>query len=119
MLAEFSVTPVGRGESLSDVVAACVEIVRRSGLPYELHAMGTILEGDYDEAMAVIRACHREARHRANRVTTLIKIDDRGGPKGRGMLRRKVESVEARLKGERRRLNQGRKRDRKGVGAGV
>jgi len=114
MLAEFSITPIGRGESLSATVAACLEIVQGSGLPHELHAMGTLIEGTYDEVMGVIRACHREARRRANRVVTQIKIDDRGGPKGQRMLQRKVASVEARLRAPG--LIEKRKGERKGVG---
>ncbi len=91
ILAEFSITPIGVGESLSEYVAECMKIVRESGLPHELTAMGTIIEGEWDEVMAVIKACHMTVRKRCRRVSTLIKIDDREAPPGR--IKAKVESV--------------------------
>jgi uncharacterized protein (TIGR00106 family) len=91
ILAEFSITPIGAGESLSAYVAECMKIVRQSGLPHELTAMGTIVEGEWDEVMAVIKACHMAVRAKCRRVSTLIKIDDREAPPGR--IKAKVESV--------------------------
>src|SRR4051794_17691741 len=40
VLLEMSITPLGQGESVSAFVAECVDIIDRSGLDYELHAMG-------------------------------------------------------------------------------
>ena len=57
MLAAFSITPIGTGESLGDLVAETVRIVRASGLPNETNAMFTNIEGEWDEIMAVIKAC--------------------------------------------------------------
>ena len=91
ILAEFSITPIGAGESLSAYVAECMKIVKKSGLPHELTAMGTIVEGEWDEVMAVIKACHMAVRAKCRRVSTLIKIDDREAPPGR--IKAKVESV--------------------------
>jgi len=91
IIAEFSITPIGAGESLSAYVAECMRIVRESGLPHELTAMGTIVEGDWDEVMAVIKACHMAVRAKCRRVSTLIKIDDREARPGR--IKAKVESV--------------------------
>jgi uncharacterized protein (TIGR00106 family) len=91
ILAEFSITPIGAGESLSTYVAECMKIVKESGLPHELTAMGTIVEGEWDEVMAVIKACHMAVRAKCRRVSTLIKIDDREAPPGR--IKAKVESV--------------------------
>lgn len=91
ILVEFSITPIGAGESVSEYVAECLRIVRQSGLPHELTAMGTILEGEWDEVMGVIKACHMAVRRKCRRVSTLIKIDDREAPPGR--IRAKVESV--------------------------
>jgi len=45
MLVEFSITPIGRGESLSEDVARILDLVDRSGLNYKLTPMGTIVEG--------------------------------------------------------------------------
>lgn len=91
ILAEFSIVPIGVGESVSEYVAECLKIVRESGLPHELTAMGTIIEGEWDQVMGVIKACHMAVRRKCRRVSTLIKIDDREAPPGR--IKAKVESV--------------------------
>ena len=49
-LLEFSMTPLGQGESVSQYVARSLEIIDASGLDYELHAMGTIVEGELQGA---------------------------------------------------------------------
>jgi len=95
MIAEFSVFPIGRGESLSAAVAEAFRIVRNSGLPYEHHAMGTNLEGDWDEVMGVIKACRDCLLESSNRVSVSIKIDDRKGPADR--LGRKVASAQKKM----------------------
>ncbi len=97
IVCEFSVTPIGVGESLSPYVARCEKIVRESGLPNMLTPMGTVIEGEWDEVMAVIRACHMAVRADCRRVSTLIRIDDREGPRGRMV--QKVRSVEEKLGG--------------------
>ena len=95
MLAEFSITPIGKGESVGPYVARCIEIVDASGLPYKLTAMGTILEGNFDDVLTVISKCHKAVRRDCERVSTLIKIDDRKGV--RSALESKVSSIESRL----------------------
>lgn len=91
MLVEFSVAPAG-AESMGRQVAKCLDIVDRSGLAYQVTAMGTLLEGDWDDVLEVIRACHEAVRRESNRVLTTIRIDDRAG--ARDALRSKVASVE-------------------------
>ncbi|MBC7092936.1 MTH1187 family thiamine-binding protein [Candidatus Bipolaricaulota bacterium] len=95
IVCEFSVVPLGRGESVSAEVAQCLRIVRESGLSHQLTAMGTLLEGEWDEVMAVVRRCHEAVRARNRRVLTTIRIDDRDAPPGR--LQAKVRSVEEKL----------------------
>jgi uncharacterized protein (TIGR00106 family) len=92
MIVEFSVVPIGRGEALGEFVAGIIDIVDKSGLPYKLTAMGTIVEGDWDEVFALIRMCHETMRGRASRVTTHITIDDRDRVSGR--IEGKIRDVE-------------------------
>ncbi|MCK4456141.1 MAG: MTH1187 family thiamine-binding protein [Thermoplasmata archaeon] len=94
MLAEVSIFPVGEGVSLSKWVGRCLRIIDGSGLRYQLNPMGTVIEGDYDEVMEVIRRCHMAVLEDTERVSTYIKIDDRKGTK-EAMLK-KVQSVEER-----------------------
>jgi len=96
LLAEFSIFPVGSGVSLSKYVARSIELIERSGLPYRVNAMGTVVEGDYDDVMALIKKCHMGMRKDNARIVTIIKIDDRKGNRGR--LQGKVESVQRKVR---------------------
>jgi uncharacterized protein (TIGR00106 family) len=95
MIAAFSITPLGIGESVGDVVAACVGIVRASGLPNETNAMFTNVEGDWDDVMGVIKSCVEHVASVAPRVSLVIKVDHRPGRSGG--LQSKVAAVERRL----------------------
>lgn len=95
VLVEFSMSPFGKGESVSEYVARSLDIIDRSGVAYRLTPMGTILEGEWDEVMAVVAACHERMRRDCDRISTSIRIDYRAGPGGR--LRSKVESIESKL----------------------
>ena len=95
VLLEFTMSPLGKGESVSAYVARILDLVDRSGLPYQLTPMGTILEGEWPEVMAVVAACFEALRADCDRVSAQIRIDYRKGPAGR--LRSKVETVERRL----------------------
>lgn len=96
MLAAFSITPLGGGDSVSDAVAAAVRVVRDSGLPSETNAMFTNVEGEWDEVMAVIKRCIHVVAEEAPRVSVVVKIDHRPDA-APGVLRSKVESLERRL----------------------
>jgi uncharacterized protein (TIGR00106 family) len=92
VLAAFSVTPLGAGDSVGDLVAEAVRIVRESGLPSETNAMFTNIEGDWDEVMGVIHRCVEAVAARAPRVSVVIKIDHRLGVDD--ALHKKVETIE-------------------------
>ena len=96
MLAAFSVTPLGVGESVGELVADAVRIVRESGLPNETNAMFTNIEGEWDEVMDVIHRCVDAVGTRAPRVSVVIKIDHRPEAGGEAM-HRKVETIEREL----------------------
>lgn len=94
-LVEFSMFPVDKGESLSQYVARSLEIVDRSGLNYQCHAMGTILEGGFEQAMGVIQQCFQVMAADCSRIECSIKIDYRKGREN--ALQTKVASVEQKL----------------------
>jgi uncharacterized protein (TIGR00106 family) len=95
VLLELSVVPVGKGESLSPYVARCVDIIDQSGLEYELHSMGTVVEGELDEVLQLTRRCIEELARDNDRVTCSAKLDYRKGVTGQ--LKAKVASVEQEL----------------------
>jgi uncharacterized protein (TIGR00106 family) len=95
MIAAFSITPIGTGESVSAQVAQAVRLVRQSGLPNETNAMFTNVEGEWDEVMALIKSCVEAVSAGGARVGVVIKIDHR--PSATGALSGKVEAVERAL----------------------
>src|SRR3954464_13324325 len=95
MLAAFSITPLGAGDSVGAPVADAVRLVRESGLPNETNAMFTNVEGDWDEVMALLKACVDRVAEAAPRVSVVVKIDHRPGHDG--ALTTKVEAVERHL----------------------
>lgn len=95
VLLEMSIVPLGKGESVSQYVAECIDLVDRSGLPYELHAMGTIVEGELAEVLALMQQCIEHVAKSSNRVTCTAKLDYRQGVSGG--IASKVASVETKL----------------------
>ncbi len=95
MLVEFSIVPVGVGSSIGDQLAEVLKIVDASGLPYKVNPMGTVIEGQWDEVMKLIRKCHSTVMKRGERAITTISIDDRKGKPNR--IEQKVKSIERRL----------------------
>lgn len=75
----LTITPLGTATpSVSAYVAGVEKVLRASGLRNQLTAMGTIIEGDLDEILKVIRQMHEHPfTQGALRVSTSIRIDDR------------------------------------------
>lgn len=98
MLAAFSISPLGGSDSVGDVVAGIVRIVRESGLPNETTSMFTTVEGEPEEIFALLQRCIRYAEVQAPRLSITAKFDHRPGYSGD--LTRKVERVERALRDE-------------------
>ena len=94
----LSITPIGTGTpGVSRYVAGVERILRESGLKNQLTAMGTIIEGDLDEVLRVVRRMHEHPFGQgAVRVSTLVKIDDRRDREH--TIAGKMRSVEEKLK---------------------
>jgi uncharacterized protein (TIGR00106 family) len=95
MIAEFTVVPLDKGPHLTEAVSPVLDIVDKSGLDYQFTAMGTIIEGDWDQILATVKRCHEAVRQSSERVVTTLKIDDHAGRTKR--IEGKVESVEKTL----------------------
>lgn len=95
VLLEFSIAPLNRGDGLSAYVARALDIIDRSGLPYQLTPMGTIVEAEWDQAMALVTRCFDDLQADCDRIGVQIKVDWRRG--GEGRLQSKVAAVESRL----------------------
>jgi len=79
-IAEISVVPLGtETPSVSKYVARAVKILQQEkDVKYEITPMGTIIEGDLDKIIAVVRKMHEGTfGEGVVRVLTTVKIDDR------------------------------------------
>lgn len=92
MLIAFSVTPLGVGEGVGEIVAEAVRVVRASGLPNQTDSMFTLIEGDWDEVMATVKSAVDAVAARAPRVSLVLKADIRPGVTDG--LTSKVETIE-------------------------
>ena len=95
VLLEFSMSPLNKGDSVSEYVSRSLDIIDKSGVAYRLNPMGTVLEGPWVEVMGVVKACLDRMREDCDRISTIVKIDYRKGKTGR--LSSKVESVQKKL----------------------
>ncbi len=95
MLIAFSITPLGGDDSVGDLVAEAVRVVRASGLPNRTDAMFTTVEGEWDEVMAVVKQAVEVVAARAPRVSVVLKADVRPGVTD--ALTGKIARIEARL----------------------
>ena len=82
MIAEIRITPVASKLSFARLVAELVPILAESPLQYQVHAMGTSVEGELDAILEVVRKSHRELRKHAPRLLLELSIDDRDAAEG-------------------------------------
>lgn len=98
---QVTIVPLGtETPSVSDYVAAVHQVLEQSAenIQYQLTPMSTIIEGELDELLTVVRRMHEVPfENGALRVSTSITIDDRRDKKG--TMEQKLRSVEIKLKG--------------------
>src|SRR5262245_31439458 len=92
MLIAFSITPLGLGEEVGRAVAEAVKAVRDSGLPNQTDAMFTVVEGEWEEVMDVVKRAVDAVLAVAPRCSMVLKADIRPGVTS--ALTTKVEAVE-------------------------
>lgn len=78
VVAEMTLVPLGEGVSLSGRVAEVLCLIRESGLPYQFHAMGTNVEGEWDEVVALLKRCTQHLVDQGvPRVSVAVKLSVR------------------------------------------
>ncbi len=78
VIVDLCVVPIGVGVSLSEYICACQKVLEEHGLTHQLHAYGTNIEGEWDDVMAAIKACHERVHAMgAPRITTTLKMGTR------------------------------------------
>jgi uncharacterized protein (TIGR00106 family) len=79
MIADITIVPIGTGSaSVSPFVKAAFEVLRQSGLKYQVGPMSTSVEGDWnainDTICRMQEACFKLG---AVRLLTTIRLDER------------------------------------------
>lgn len=100
-IVEATIIPLGtESTSVSKYVADCHKVlISENRVKYQLTPMGTILEGELDIVLEVIRKMHEVPfENGAMRVNTSIKIDDRRDKEA--SMEQKINSVKEKLKND-------------------
>ena len=90
---EFAMFPTDKGISVSEYVSQVIEMVKNSGHPYKLTAMGTIIETpDMDSATTVLNKAQKILEPHSERIYCTASFDIKKSNMGR--LEQKIQSIE-------------------------
>lgn len=95
MLFSVTMVPIGGSDSLAEPVSEVVRVIDDAGLDYQLTGMDTVIEGEWDEVIPVIRRAQERLREDYPRVYTTVAIDDHEASVDR--MKKAVEDVEKRV----------------------
>jgi uncharacterized protein (TIGR00106 family) len=95
MLFSVSMFPIGSSDDLSQPVAEVVDEISKAHLPYRVSAMDTVIEGEWDTVMPVLRKAYRRMAATHDRVYVTITMDEHRG--GTARLDGAVEDVSRQL----------------------
>ena len=75
---DLCVVPIGVGVSLSPYIRACLSVIEKHNLDYQLGPNGTAIEGEWDQVFLCIKSCH-EIIHKegAPRIYATLKVNTR------------------------------------------
>ncbi|WP_141334290.1 MTH1187 family thiamine-binding protein [Paenibacillus sp. tmac-D7] len=100
-IAEITVIPVGTASTslsayVADIHRYLTDEQAKGAISFELTAMSTIVEGEFDELLRIIRGMHElPFASGAQRVCTSVKFDDRRDKQG--SVAQKLRSVADKL----------------------
>lgn len=83
MLFSLSMFPIGSGKSLADPVTKVIEEIDNAGLEYEVTGIDTVIEGEWDEVMPVIKKAKDRLSNEHERVYMVLTVDDHKGSENR------------------------------------
>lgn len=76
MLLELTVQTKGKGRHAAGATANLARIIDASGLYHQAKNKGTVLEGSWDELMAVAKKCHDEVLKTHQKIVTVMRAVD-------------------------------------------
>ena len=94
MIAEIQVSPrpAGTADNVYKHVDAAIAVIQASGLHYEVHAMGTVVEGPPEKIWPLLQAVHQATLEAgAERTLSIIKVSSSaqaGGPRVDDLVRK-------------------------------
>ena len=97
-IVQVSIVPLGtKTTSISSYVARALKVLEnQKSVKYELTPMGTVLEGDLDKVLRMVRKMHESVfEEGVQRVVTIVNIDDRRDK--RATMESKISAVEDKL----------------------
>ena len=96
VMIDLCVVPAGVGVSVSEYIAECQKLIRAAGLSSQLHPYGTVIEGEWDEVMAVVKSCHEKVHEMGSpRIMSIVKIGTRTDREQ--SMQDKIDSVESKI----------------------
>ncbi len=94
MIAEIQVIPrpAGTADNRYRHVDAAIAVIQSSGLRYEVHALGTVVEGPPEKIWPLLQAIHQATLESgAERTLSIIKVSSgaqAGGPRVKDLVRK-------------------------------
>jgi len=96
VLLEFAIFPTDKGDSVSKQVSKVIDLIRKSGISYQLTAMGTLIETEtLPEALEIVNRSYEILSEDSERVYTTMNIDIQKNKHNR--LKTKVEAIENKI----------------------
>ncbi|MFP6780419.1 MAG: MTH1187 family thiamine-binding protein [Gammaproteobacteria bacterium] len=78
VMVDLCVVPLGVGVSVSEYIVECERLIRDAGLNAQLHPYGTVIEGEWDVVMEVVKQCHEKVHAMgAPRISTSMRVGTR------------------------------------------
>jgi len=96
VLVEFAIFPTDKGDSVSKHVSKVIDLIRNSGVPYQLTAMGTLVEtATLPEALDILNRSYQVLEKDSKRVYITMNMDIQKDKDNR--LKTKVEAIENKI----------------------
>jgi uncharacterized protein (TIGR00106 family) len=96
VLMEFAIFPTDKGKSVSKDVSDVIQLIRKSGYPYQLTAMGTLIETpSVADALKIVEDAAMLLQINSERIYATLKLDIKPGCTH--MLEQKVKSIQDKI----------------------
>ncbi len=96
VLLEFAMFPTDKEESVSPYVSRIIQFIDQSSYPYQLTAMGSIIETNtIDEALDLVKNCYKLLEPDCKRVYSTLTFDIRQGKENR--IKNKITSIDDKI----------------------